>query len=59
MTKFKQNSSAIMLRSFLFLVTLIILLSSLTTVVAVGHELLETSALNSQHIINSLKKHGH
>lgn len=55
MTKFKQNSSAIMLRSFLFLVTLINLLSSLTTVVAVGHELLETSALNSQHIINSLK----
>lgn len=55
MAKLRQNSSAIMLRSFLFLVTLIILLSSLTTVVAVGHELLETSAVDSQHVINSLE----
>ncbi|ANK60643.1 sensor histidine kinase [Loigolactobacillus backii] len=54
--KVKQNSASIMLRSFILMITVIILLSSMTTVFAVGHQLLETSQINSFNIIGSLKK---
>ncbi|KRM12846.1 HAMP domain-containing sensor histidine kinase [Paucilactobacillus suebicus] len=51
----KENSASIMLRSFILLVTIIIFVASISTVVAVGHELLETSNYNSSKIITSLK----
>lgn len=54
--KLQQNSSAIILRSFTSLIIIIILLSSISTVVAIGHQLLETSQINSANIISSLKK---
>ncbi|MFT8823464.1 ATP-binding protein [Liquorilactobacillus satsumensis] len=56
--KFKKNQSsdAIMLRSFLILITTIIISFSIITVVAVGHQLLETSRMNSTNIIKSLER---
>jgi hypothetical protein len=47
-----------MLRSFTALIIVIMLISSLATVVAVGHQLLELSQTNTTHIITSLKKDG-
>lgn len=55
-TSLSQNSSSIMLRSFTALIIVIMLISSLATVVAVGHQLLELSQTNTTHIITSLKK---
>lgn len=54
--KSKQNSASIMLRSFILMITVIILISSIATVLAVGHQLLESSRSNSTRIIRSLKK---
>lgn len=52
----KNDSSSIMLRSFLILITVIILASSITIITAVGHQLLDTSESNATEIIKSLKK---
>ncbi len=54
--KFKQDSSSIMLRSFMFLITVIILISGIITVIAVGNQLMETSQKSASGIIKSLKK---
>ncbi len=54
--KVKQNSAAIMLRSFILMITMIIVLSSMATVLAVSHQLLEASQTNTANIIASLEK---
>lgn len=50
-----QDSASIMLRSFLLMITVVIVISSATTILAVGHQLLETSQSNSDNIIKNLK----
>lgn len=52
----QTDSTTIIMRSMIVLVVVITLLSGVLTVVAIGHELLETSNINSNRIINSLKK---
>ncbi|MFT8556170.1 ATP-binding protein [Liquorilactobacillus hordei] len=54
--KKEQNSDSIMLRSFLLLITAIIVSFSIITVVAVGHQLLEASRMTSNNIIKSLER---
>lgn len=54
--KLKQNSASIMLRSFVLLTTVIILISGIITIFAVGNQLLETSQSSTNNIIKSLKK---
>ncbi|MCI1634176.1 MAG: HAMP domain-containing histidine kinase [Liquorilactobacillus nagelii] len=54
--KKNQNSDSIMLRSFLLLLTVVIVGFSIITSVAVGHQLLETSRTTSNNIIKSLKR---
>lgn len=56
MLKKNQDSDTIMLRSFLLLITTIIIFFSIITVVAVGHQLLETSRTDSNNIIKSLER---
>ncbi|WP_444543080.1 HAMP domain-containing sensor histidine kinase [Loigolactobacillus binensis] len=50
-----QDSAAIMLRSFLFMITVVMMVFSATMILAVGHQLLETSQSNSDNIIKNLK----
>lgn len=50
-----QASSAIMMRSLLLLVTAIIFATSLVMVIAIGHQVLETSNTKADNIITSLK----
>ncbi|AVK61535.1 sensor histidine kinase [Lactobacillus sp. CBA3605] len=52
----KQNNASIMLRNMIFMVVAITLLLGLTTVVAVGHQLLEVANENSVNIVKSLEK---
>ncbi|WP_137601674.1 sensor histidine kinase [Paucilactobacillus nenjiangensis] len=54
--KRKQNSSSIMLRSFIWVITLIMLISSLAMVVSIGNQLLEMTRENSDGIIDSLEE---
>ncbi|EJF01638.1 sensor histidine kinase [Liquorilactobacillus mali] len=54
--KKEQKSDSIMLRSFLLLITAIIVSFSIITVFAVGHQLLETSRATSDNIIKSLER---
>lgn len=53
---FKQNSAAIILRSFLAMLIVITVLSSVMTVLATGHQLLVNTSINSTNIVHSLKK---
>lgn len=53
---FKQNSAAIILRSFLAMLIVITVLSSGMTVLATGHQLLVNTSINSTNIVHSLKK---
>lgn len=54
--KKNQNSDAIMLRSFLLLITTIIVVFSVILVIAIGHQLLETSRTTADNIVTSLEK---
>lgn len=52
----KQNSAAIILRSFLAMLIVITVLSSGMTVLATGHQLLVNTSVNSTNIVHSLKQ---
>ena len=51
-----KTSAAIMLRSFLSLLTAVIVIFSCVIILAIGHQLLETSRQSSANIITSLQK---
>lgn len=54
--KLKQNNSSIILRRLILLVISITLLLGITTVMAVGHQLLEQVDINAANIVKSMEK---